>query len=224
MTGSIVNFFAIILGSLIGLFFKERFPQKIRQTVMHGLSLAVILIGIQMALKTSNILVVIFSLVIGSVIGELIDVEERLKEFGEHIKNKFKNDNDLFVQGFVQTSLIFCVGAMAIMGSIQDGLNNDPTILFNKSILDGFASIAFASTFGLGVIFSSIPVLLYQGTITILSSMIESYLTEPMVTEMTATGGLLILSIGLNMLGISKIKVGNMLPALFVSIVLTFFL
>ncbi|MFW6264772.1 MAG: DUF554 domain-containing protein [Bacillota bacterium] len=224
MTGTIVNVVAIIVGSLLGIFFKERFPRKMQQTVMQGLGLAVILIGIQMALQTKNILIVIFSLVLGGVVGELIDIEKKLNNVGEYIRKKFNSKDDLFVQGFVQASLVFCVGAMAIMGSIQDGLNNDPTILYNKSMLDGFASIAFAATSGIGVAFSAIPVLLYQGGITLLSSTAEKFLSDAMITEMTATGGLLILAIGLNIMGLGKIKVGNLLPSLVFAILLTIFI
>lgn len=221
MIGTVVNFIAIIIGSLLGIFFKGKFPKNMQETVMQGLGLAVILIGIQMALKTTNVLIVIFSLVIGGIIGEIIDIEKRLNKIGVYVKNKFNSKNDLFVQGFVQASLVFCVGAMAIMGSIQDGLNNDPTVLYNKSILDGFASVAFAATSGVGVAFSAIPVLLYQGSITILSSYAEKFLTETMIIEMTATGGLLILAIGLNIMGIVKIKVGNMLPSLLFAVILS---
>lgn len=221
MTGTIVNVVAIIVGSIVGIFFKERFPRKMQQTVMQGLGLAVILIGIQMALQTKNVLIVIFSLVLGGVLGEIIDIEEKLNSIGKYIRKRFNSEDDLFVQGFVQSSLVFCVGAMAIMGSIQDGLNNDPTILFNKSMLDGFASIAFAATSGIGVAFSAIPVLLYQGGITLLSSLAERFLSDAMITEMTATGGLLILAIGLNIMGLGKIKVGNLLPSLIFAVILT---
>ena len=221
MIGTVVNFFTIIIGSILGVFLKDRFSKKMQDTIMQGLGLAVILIGIQMALNTNNTLVTIFSLVSGAVIGELIDIEKKLNNIGICIKDKFNNEDDLFVQGFVQASLVFCVGAMAIMGSIQDGLNNDPTILYNKSMLDGCASIAFAATSGIGVLFSAVPVLLYQGGITMLASLAEKYLTETMITEMTATGGLLILAIGLNIMGIGKIKVGNLLPSLVFAVLLS---
>lgn len=217
MLGSVINALSIVIGSLLGIFLKNKFSENIQQTVMKGISLAVILIGLQMALKTRDILIVIFSIVIGGVIGEIIDIEDGLNRFGETLKKRFNNDNDLFVQGFVQASLIYCVGAMAIMGAIQDGLNNDPTILLNKSILDGTSSIAFSATFGIGVAFSALPVLIYQGGISILASWVQNYLTEPIVNEMTATGGLLILAIGLNIAGATKIRVGNLLPALLVA-------
>lgn len=221
MTGTIVNLVAIVIGSLIGIFFKEKFSRRLQEIVMQGLGLAVLLIGIQMALESKNILIIIFSLVLGGLTGESIDIEKRLNKIATYIKNSFSSEDDHFVQGFVQASLVFCVGAMAIMGSIQDGLNNDPTILFNKAILDGFASIAFASTSGIGVIFSTIPVFLYQGGISILSSIIAKYLTDSIIIEMTATGGLLILAIGLNLMGISKLKVGNLLPSLLFAVILT---
>lgn len=224
MTGTIVNFIAIIAGSLLGLFLKERFTEKLQEIVMQGLGLAVFLIGIQMALESKNILVVIFSMVLGGIAGEIVDIEKKLNGLGNYIKNKFAREDDLFIQGFVQASLVFCVGAMAIMGSIQDGINNDPTILFNKSMLDGFASIAFAATTGIGVLFSAIPVLLYQGGITILASFVARYLTEAMIVEMTATGGLLILAIGLNLMKIGKVKVANLLPSLAFAILLSLFI
>ncbi len=224
MIGTLVNTMAIVIGSLFGLFFKNIFSDNIQKTVMHGLSLTVILIGLQMAFKTSDILIVIFSIVIGAIIGEIINIEGHLANFGDKLKDKFNSDNDLFVQGFVQASLVYCVGAMAIMGAIQDGLNSDPTILYNKSLLDGIASIAFSATFGIGVIFSAVPVLLYQGGISMLASWAENFLTDPLINEMTATGGLLIVAIGLNMVGATRIRVGNLLPSLLVAVILAYFM
>lgn len=227
MIGTIVNVAAIISGGILGLVFRGKFPQRIKKIVMQGISLAVILIGIQMALvaeSSTEILVVIFSLIIGGIVGELLGIEAKLDKTGEFLKKKFKNnDNEHFVQGFVQTSLIYCVGAMAIVGAIQDGLNNDPSILFTKSLLDGTTAIAFTATFGIGVIFSAFPVLFYQGGITILASWAQQFLQEPVINEMTATGGLLILAIGFNVLGISKIKIGNLLPSIFIAIIIASF-
>ena len=224
MRGTIVNVIAVIAGSLLGLFLKGKFPERLKEIIMQGLGLATCLIGIQMALESKNILIVIFSLVIGGICGELIDIEKRLNEIGNFLQRRLAREDDLFIQGFVQASLVFCVGAMAIMGSIQDGINNDPTILYNKSILDGFASIAFAAPTGIGVLFSTIPVLLYQGGISLLAGVVAKYLTEAMIVEMTATGGLLILAIGLNLLKIGKVKVGNLLPALIFAILLSAFI
>jgi hypothetical protein len=223
MIGTIVNVAAIIVGSLAGFLVKGRLPERFQNIVMQGISLAVLIIGLQMAFSvesTKGTLVVIFSLVIGGIIGEILRVESRLEGFGELIQKRFGSDDGLFVQGFVQSSLIYCVGAMAIMGAIQDGLNNDPSILFTKSLLDGTASVAFSATFGIGVLFSSIPVLLYQGSITLLASWAQKILNQDVVAMMTATGGLLIMAIGLNMLLSAKIKIGNLLPSIFVAIVI----
>ncbi len=223
MLGTIVNVIAIIIGSIIGVLLKGKLPEKFQKIVMQGISLAVILIGLQMALgisESKDILIVIFSLVLGGIIGELLRIEERLDSIGNLLKQRFSSDDSLFVEGFVQACLIYCVGAMAIMGAIQDGLNNDPSILFTKALLDGTSSIAFAATFGIGVMFSALPVFIYQGAITLLASWIQQILNGPVIRELTATGGLLILAIGLNILGVSKIKVGNLLPSLFVAVII----
>ena len=223
MTGTLVNFLAIIAGGLVGIFFKNRLSAKIQLTIIQGLSLVVILIGLQMALQTDNLLILLFSLVGGGISGELLKIENRLAKLGEKIKKDFQQDNSLFVQGFVQASLVFCVGAMAVMGAIQDGINHDPTILYNKAVLDGIAAVAFSASLGMGVIFSAIPVLVYQGGISILASWVEQFLTQAMITQMTATGGLLIIALGLNMLKITTIRVGNLLPALLLAILLSIF-
>lgn len=223
MIGTIVNVLAIIVGGIIGVMLKGKLPAKFQKIVMQGISLAVILIGLQMALGATgskDILIVIFSLVLGGIIGEILKIEERLNKAGNLLEKRFGNENTLFVEGFVQACLIYCVGAMAIMGAIQDGLNNDPSILFTKALLDGTSSIAFAATFGIGVAFSAIPVLLYQGAITLLASWAQQILQGPAARELTVTGGLLIFAIGLNILGICKIKVGNLLPSLFVAIII----
>ncbi|MFO7814912.1 MAG: DUF554 domain-containing protein [Halanaerobiales bacterium] len=226
MVGTIVNVIAIIIGSILGFLVKGRLPKRFQNIVMQGISLAVLIIGLQMALSvesTKGTLVVIFSLVIGGIIGELLRIENGLEIFGEAIQKKFGSDDGLFVQGFVQSSLIYCVGAMAIMGAIQDGLNNDPSILFTKSLLDGTASIAFSATFGIGVIFSSLPVLVYQGSISLLASWAQKFLNQDVITMMTATGGLLIMAIGFNILLSTEIKIGNLLPSIFVAILIAQF-
>ena len=226
MIGTIVNVVAIIIGSILGFLVKGRLPERFQNIVIQGISLAVLIIGLQMALSvedTTGTLVVIFSLVIGGIIGEMLEIENRLERLGEIIQSKFGSEDGLFVQGFVQSSLIYCVGAMAIMGAIQDGLNNDPSILFTKSLLDGTASVAFSATFGIGVLFSSIPVLIYQGSISLLSAWAQRFLNQDVIAMMTATGGLLIMAIGLNMLLSVKIKIGNLLPSIFVAIIIAQF-
>ncbi|MCT4563410.1 MAG: DUF554 domain-containing protein [Maledivibacter sp.] len=238
MLGTIVNVFAIIMGSTVGLIFRGGIPEKYNKTVLQSISLAVILIGIMNALKTENMLLLIFSLAIGSILGEFLRIEDRLEGLGKIIEHKiekievfakvklkflekpfgrlFSNTSDSISKGFVNASLIYCVGSMAIIGALESGLTNNHQTLFAKSILDGISSIAFTSSLGIGVLFSAIPVFLYQGFITITASFMKPFLVDFVITEMSAVGGLLIFGLGLNMLEIKKIKVGNMLPAIFI--------
>ena len=183
---------------------------------MQAISLAVLLIGLQGAFKTDQILLVIFSLAIGSVCGEFLGIEKRLEKMGQWLEIKFSKAGNGISTGFVTASLIFCVGSMAIVGSMESGLAGKYQTLYAKSVLDGIASIILTSTLGIGVIFSSISVLIYQGFITIMASSLRSFLTPEAINEMSAVGGLLIMAIGINLLEIKKIRVGNMLPAIFV--------
>ena len=222
MKGTIVNVIAIFLGCSVGFILKSRFPEKIGKVVMQALGLASLLIGAQMALKTNNILLVIFSLGIGGVIGEIIGIEEGLERFGERVKLKFKTNDtsERFVEGFVTASLLYCVGSMAIMGALKEGLSGNPDILYAKSLMDGVTSLAFTAAMGIGVLFSVIPVFLYQGGITLLSRLIKDFLSPEIINEMTAVGGILILGIGFGLLEIRKIKIGNLLPAILVAALL----
>lgn len=222
MLGTIVNTIAIILGGVLGLGFGNALSKKMKSTLIQGIGLATLLIGGSMALKTNNALVVIASMVIGGAIGELIDIELRLKNFGTWMENKIgQGEEGGFTKAFVSTSLIFCVGAMAIMGAIESGLRGNHTILMAKSMLDGISSIVFASSMGIGVLFAAIPVLLYQGAITLGAELLQGVISPAVITEMSATGGLLIFGIGLNILEIKEIKVGNLMPGIFVAIPLT---
>ena len=200
-----------------------------------------------MAIKTNNVLIVAGSMILGGLLGEVIDIEAVLDRFGEWLKLKFRSESGTFVTGFVTASLVYCVGAMAVVGSLEEGINNDPSILYAKSLLDGVASVAFASTLGIGVIFAVIPVFIYQGALTVMGIYLKDILTDAVIAELTATGGLLILGIGLNLIfgGVDdvkdgggadgsgergdtvspyrlKIKVGNLLPALIFAVVLAF--
>jgi len=219
LLGTIVNTVSIIVGSLIGLSFKGKIPEKYSQTIMHGIGLAVVLIGIKTALNTDAILIVIISFVIGSIIGELIRIEDRLDQFGDWIGKKLSKNSTGISKGFVTASLLYCVGAMAIIGSMESGLTGNHQTLFAKSILDGISSVIFASTLGIGVIFSAVSVFIYQGIITLTASSIKPFLLPEVVSQMSAVGGLLIFAIGLGLLEIKKIKIGNMLPAIFVPLV-----
>jgi hypothetical protein len=185
---------------------------------MQALGLSVLLIGLQMALSGTRPLLVIGSILLGAVTGELMDIEGRIAAIGEWLKRRFRSESSTFVQGFVTASVLYCTGAMVIVGSIRDGTVGDPSILYVKSLLDGVASIAFASSLGLGVAFSALSVFAVQGAITLLASKL-AFLQSPLVIEsVTATGGLLILGIGINILEIKQIRVGNLVPALLFAI------
>ncbi len=219
--GTLINTIAIIAGSLIGLLLHNAIPDKIKKIVFQSLGLSTLLIGTQMALKVENIITVIFSLLIGAIIGEILSLEKRTEHLGDFLKRRTKSKNEQFTEGFVAASLLFCIGAMAILGSINEGITGDKTILYTKSILDGFAAIALAATYGIGVLFSSLIVLLYQGSITLLAGNLQGILTQTVINQITAVGGLLIVGIGINLLEIKKIHVTNMLPALVIIILLT---
>lgn len=221
MLGTLVNTAAIICGAALGLLFRRGIPERVSCTIMQGIGLAVLLVGLSMALQTKEILVVILSLVLGGLTGELLNIEGGLARLGKWLESKVGGKTGDVGKAFVTTSLIYCVGAMAIMGSIEDGLNGNPQILFTKAALDGISAVVFASTMGLGVAFSAVPVFAYQGSITLLASLIKGVLSPAAVVEMTATGGLLIVGIALNILGIKEIKVGNLLPSIFYAIPLT---
>jgi uncharacterized membrane protein YqgA involved in biofilm formation len=220
MKGTLVNTATVIIGSLIGLAIGSRFTEKIKTIVLQALGLCTLLIGMKMAFKTDSILLVICSLALGGITGELLKIEDGLEKIGEMIKRNVKSESGTFVLGFVTASLVFCVGPMTIVGSIQDGISGNADTLYAKSMLDGFASIAFASSLGVGVFFSFLTVLIFQGALTILGSQL-AFLVEPSIlNELTATGGLMILGIGFYLLDIKRIKVGNFLPALVYVVIL----
>ncbi len=215
LQGTLVNIAAVIIGCVFGRLVGRYLSNKLRQTMMVGLGLAVLLIGLQLALQSSQIMVVIGGLILGGLIGEWIGIETRLERFGEKLQGRFSGESKIS-EGFVTASLLYCVGAMAIMGALQDGLGGEPTILYAKAALDGVASIALTSTLGIGVVFSTIPLLIYQGAITLAAGFAKTILTDPVVNEMNAVGGLLIIAIALDLLGIKRLPVGNLLPSVFV--------
>lgn len=215
LQGTFVNIGAVIVGCLVGRWAGRYLSARMRQTLMIGLGLAVLLIGLQLALQSKQLMIVIGGLIFGGLIGEMVGIEKRLEEFGEGLQKRFSGMGKI-AEGFVTASLLYCVGAMAIMGALQDGLGGPPTILYAKAALDGVASIALTSTLGIGVIFSVIPLLFYQGGITLAAELAETILTEPVITEMNAVGGLLIVAIAIDLMGIKRLPVGNLLPAVFV--------
>ena len=214
MFGTIVNTLAIIAGSFIGVVLRGGIPKKYNITVMQAVSLAVILVGLKAALKTDELLLVISSLAIGSVAGEFLRIEAHLEQLGQWLESRFSKGGNGIAKGFVTASLIYCVGSMAIVGSLESGLTGNHQTLFAKSVLDGIASIILASTLGIGVAFSAVSVFVYQGVITVTAAFMKAALIPPVINQMSAVGGLLIIGIGFNLMEIKKIKVGNMLPAI----------
>lgn len=219
MTGTLINVVAIIAGSILGVLGFRNVPQRYHETVMQGIALVVLLIGFGMALDGEKPLIITASLAIGGVFGELGRLEDRLESFGRRLETRFGNgeDDGRFTRAFVTASLVYCVGALAIVGPIENGLTGRYDILLAKSMLDGTTAIFFASAMGPGVAFSAIPVLVYQGSIALLAGYVKAFLTDPMIIEMKAVGGLLITGIGLNMLRIVKIRVVNLLPGIFLA-------
>jgi len=219
--GTIVNVLAVLVGGAAGLLAGNRLPERLRLVVFQGLGLCTLAIGVTMILKMHNPLVVIFSVVMGAVAGELLGLERRFEALSERLKARLKSDNELFTDGLVTAFLIFCVGSMTILGAFDEGLRGDPTLLFTKSMLDGFAAIALAATYGLGVLFSIVPLFLYQYGLTLFAGLLQHLFTAAMIAQLTATGGVLILGIGLNLLNIKRIPLTNFLPALVFSVLLS---
>lgn len=224
--GSLVNALAIVSGALLGATVK--FSDRIQHTIMHALSLAIMIIGISMGLETTNILIPIVALVIGGIIGETLDLEGGIAKLARKLQHRTKKQGEEagsldLTQGFLTATLVYCVGAMAIIGGLNSGLNGDHQVLYAKSMLDGISAIFFSASFGVGVAFSAIPVFLYQGGIAILATFVAPILSQTVIQEITATGGIMILGIGLNMLGLTEIRVGNMLPAIVIAVILAIF-
>ena len=213
MLGTIVNALAICLGTAIGVFWRSGISNKFKETSVAALGLAIVLIGLKGAWGTTNELILIASLVIGGLIGEKLDLEARLNQVGQRAEKWLGNGSNVG-EGFVTATLVYCVGAMAIMGALQSGLQGDHSTLFAKSMLDGISSIFFASALGAGVALSAISVFVYQGAITLGARSVSVWLSASMITEMNAVGGLLVLAIGLNILDIKQVRVGNLLPAI----------
>ena len=238
MIGTIINVVTILVGSGLGMLLGSRLPEKLKQTVVSGLGLFTFALGISMFIQTKNSLVVLGALLLGAILGEWWQIEERLTGLGGWLESRFnrskgdvegipgaqgtehnaQTSQERFIRGFLTASLVYLVGPLAILGSIQDGLSGDYQLLAVKSVLDGFASLAFASSLGMGVAFSALPILIYQGGITLLAAQVQKVTTTAMMTEMTATGGVILLAIAVSsLLEIKKIRAGNFLPALLIA-------
>lgn len=228
MLGTIVNSVLIILGSILGLFLKKGIPERYQITIMQGLGIVIAVIGMQMALKSSNILIVIASIALGALVGEFLKLDVWLVALGNKIAFSvqkmpfFSNvEGGNLSNGFVTATLVYCIGAMSVVGGIQEGLSGDASILYAKGMLDGITAIFFTSSLGIGVAFSAVSVFVYQGVITLLASSLAGILSQPVINEMTATGGVLILGISLQILKLCEIKLANFLPAIVFAVLIT---
>ena len=222
MQGTLINAAAVIIGSIIGLVIHSKLPKNITTRVFQGIGLFTLFLGIHMATKTSNFLIMIFSIVIGSIIGELIDIDRLVNQFSEWLKKKVKSENENFSDGFITAFLLFCMGSMTILGAFEEGLGGKPNLLLAKSVLDGFSSIALSASLGIGVIFSVIPLLIYQGGLTLFAASLQNFFTDIIINELTAVGGLLLIGLGINILEIKKLKILNMIPSLIIAVILAY--
>ncbi|MCL4560820.1 MAG: DUF554 domain-containing protein [Chloroflexi bacterium] len=222
MIGTLINIATVIIGGTLGYLLGGRLPERLRRTVIGGLGLFTLAYGLQMFLTTKNSLVVLGSLLLGALLGEWWKIEDRLQSLGGFLERRFTGstggEDSRFIRGFLTASLVFCVGPMTILGAIKDGLTGDYSVLAVKAILDGFAALAFASSLGVGVLFSVLVILLYQGGLSLLAAQVQTWVTADMMSEMNAAGGVILLGIAISsLLEIKKIRVGNFLPALFLA-------
>ncbi|WP_319203303.1 DUF554 domain-containing protein [uncultured Ilyobacter sp.] len=227
LNGVLANSAAVGLGSLLGVFFKNRFNKKIIDTVMNGMGLCVLYVGISGSLKGKNILVVIAAIAIGGIIGEIIDIDDKIRKFGVAMEIKFSSDKDKkesLVDGFLNSTMVVCVGAMAIVGSLQSGLIGNHEVLYAKAFIDLFVVLAMSATMGIGVFFSAFMILFYEGAIVLFAGTISPFLSAVVIDEITCAGSLVIMAIGLNILGITKIKVANLSLAPFIPILIYLFI
>lgn len=223
-SGSLVNSLSIVIGGAIGLSVSSRLPARFSEVTFQALGLFTAYIGFSMAAKSANVLILAFSLVSGSLLGEALNLESRVHLLGEGIKKRIRSRNERFSEGVVTASLLFCTGSMAILGAFEEGLQGSHTILLTKSMIDGFASIAFATTFGAGILAAAVPVFIYQGSLTVLAGTLGPMLVPSVINEITAAGGILMIGMGIGIMGIKSLRVVNMLPSLAIAGVLSVFL
>ena len=217
MLGTIVNCAAVIAGSCLGMLIGRRLPERFMNIMFMGVGLATLAIGVSMTLESKNLIVSVVSIMLGGILGEWMRLERRLDSLAAHIKKRLRFRSERFNEGFVTATVLFCVGSMAILGSFEDGLGHFPRLLYTKSVMDGLSSVALSSTMGLGVLFSAVPMGLYQGALTLFAGSLSGVLTPVMIAEMTAVGGLMLLGIGLNLLKVTRIPVINFLPGLVIA-------
>jgi hypothetical protein len=223
ISGTLINMAAVAVGGSVGLLFHSRLPERFTKTFFQAIGLFTLFLGFSMSLKTENPLLLIFSLIIGALVGTMLKLQERMEQSGTNLQAKLKLKGGKFSEGLVTSFLMFCMGSMTILGAIEEGLGNEPKLLLIKSLMDGFSSVALAAALGVGVIFSIIPLLIYQGGLTLLAAWFGHSVSTLMINEITATGGILLIGLGITILGIKKIDVLNLIPALLIIIPLVYF-
>lgn len=221
MTGTLINAATILIGGTIGLLIHARLSEKTTETVFSGIALFTLFLGIHMATQTGHFLVLILSLVLGSITGEGLGLENGLNRLSESLKKRIHFSNARFSEGLLTSFLLFCIGSMTILGAIEEGIGNKPNLLMAKAVMDGFSSIALAAGMGIGVLFSVVPLLIVQGGITLLAGLLQDYIQQVYINEITASGGILLIGLGINLLGLKKIRILNMVPAILFSMLLT---
>lgn len=224
MVGTLINVGTVLLGSSIGLIIRSKLPERFIQIIFQVFGLFTLFLGVKMALETQNIMVMIFSLLIGTLLGEWWNIEKGMSRFAEFIKRKMKSGSDSFTEGFITAFLIFCMGSLTILGAVEEGLGGKPNLLLTKSLMDGFSSMALASALGAGVLFSVIPLFIYQGGLTLFASYISDALSTAVIAELSAVGGVLLIGLGFVLLEVKKVRVMNMLPALIIVVFLALYL
>jgi len=223
MTGTIINALAVLLGGTVGLILKNKLPKKISGVAITVIPLFALCLGIAMFIKSENMIVIVFSLIIGTIFGEFINLEKNVNSLSEKMKAKMKIKSEHFTNAMITTFLLFCVGALTILGAIKEGLTGDTSLLITKSILDGFSAIALAASMGIGVLFSVIPMVIFQGGLTIFASYLSDFFTNTIILDISAVGGVLLVAMALNILKIKKFKVVNMLPSLLFATCFSYF-
>lgn len=222
MIGTLINIGAIILGGSIGLLFRTKIPERLFKIVFQAIGVFTLYLGISMALKANELLIMVFSLVLGSLLGELLRLEERVEMLSERLKKRVGSGDANFSTGLLTAFMLFCMGAMTIVGSLEEGMGKEPTLLLTKSLMDGISSVALAAVMGIGVLFSVIPLLIYQGGLTLLAALFGDIIPQVVINEITGIGGVLIIALGISILELKKIKVLNMLPAILIEILLCY--
>ena len=223
MTGTLINAVAIIIGSFIGIGLNTKLPKRFISIVFQAIGLFTLFIGVFMALKTNNMFLMVISIVCGGIIGEWINIDKFINRFGNSIKNKINSENSRFSEGLVTAFLLFCMGSLTILGAIEEGSGDKPNLLLAKSVLDGVSSIALGAALGYGVLFSVIPLLIYQGGLTLLATYFGDFFAENIINELTGIGGLMLIGLGINILEIKQLKILNMIPALVIIVILVYF-